>query len=366
MTAARQPARVKAARGKCASCTAHGTDGCPECRAAELGEGQQLPASVRGRMEQGFGSSLPPDVRVHDDAHSHAMAADAGVRAFAVGHDIGVSPGLWPPSSLTDEAVLSHEIAHTMQYSGSHEPGVGGAGHEADADRAAVGVVARLAGVGTAAPDRPRASSGLALHGCDGKKTPAARPGQGLDAGLAAGQDTKGYTLDRYIELWEKQQGRAMTPEERKRLAAGCVGVTRTNLGGSASTSDCYRTFEQAKKRADELELQVGVRPYIFSKRFWSMGKPFPTDAGGKVDMSNDTGDSPAGEVNFDYGWWDEKSDTWWHANHCDPLTGSASCKQAYPGGERMKVYQSTLKHYSDPNYFGADQQVFCVAWSKL
>ena len=330
--------------------------------------GRELPAALRSRMEDGFGSPVPSEVRVHDDAAAHAVAAGSGVQAFAVGHDIGVAPGTYPPRSLADEAVLSHELAHTMQFSGDRVADSGGREHEADADRSSTAVVARLAGLGTAAPDRPRASSGLALHGCDGKKAaPPGRPGQGLDAGLAAGQDTKGYTLDRYIELWEKQQGRAMTPEERKRLAAGCVGVTRTNLGlDSASTSDCYETFAQAKKRADDLEAQVGVRPYIFSKRFWSMGRPFPSDPSGKVDMTNDRGDSPPDEVNFDYGWYDEKNDSWWHANHCDPLTGSARCRQSYGASERMEVYQSTLTHYSDPNYFGADKQVFCVAWSRL
>ena len=84
------------------------------------------------------------------------------------------------------------------------------------------------------------------------------------------------------------------------------------------------------------------MRPFIFSKRFWSMGRSYPTDADGKVDMTNDDGDRPPGEVNFDYGWYDEKSDSWWHANHCDPLTGSASCKSAYPA---TSGWRSTRAH---------------------
>jgi hypothetical protein len=161
-----------------------------------------------------------------------------------------------------------------------------------------------------------------------------------------------------------------MTAEERKRLAAGCVGITRLNLGGSAPLNECYKTYPQAQKRADELEKEKGERPYIFSKRFWTMGKAYTADANGKIDMSGyNSKDVPPDAVNFDYAWHDEVNDTWWHANHCDPVTGSARCRSSYDPNnpkQRMKVYQSTLAHYSDPQYFAADKQVFCVAWSKL
>ena len=330
-------------------------------RRAAPGEGKELPADLRSRMEQAFGAPVPSGVRVHDDAAAHALAAESGARAVTIGHDVGVAPGTFPPSSPADEAVLAHELAHTMQYSGPDGPASGGAAHEAEADRTAGTVLARLAGVATPAPARPRATSGLALHRCD------LRPGMGLDTGLWPWQDSESYTLDEYIELWEKQMGRPMTKEERKTLAAGCIGITAKNLGGAPPTDDCFQTFAQAEDRADELEIQNGIRPFIFSKRFWRMGRSFPVDADGKVDMTNDTGQGEVGKVNFDYGWWDEKERTWWHANHCDPVTGSAECRSDPSiNGERMKVYQSTLQHFSARNRFDADMQVFCVAYTKL
>ena len=340
-----------------------------------------MSSALRSRMEDGFGGALP-DVRIHTGSEAQATARREGVRAFAIGHDIGFDAGEFRPFTPMGDAVMAHELAHTMQAGpaphGRARAGraeAGGAAtstrHEAEADRAAGGVVGRLFGgkSGPAGPvHRPRQSAGLQLQGC--AKAPSgtgAAPGQGLAPGLPAGTDTKSYTLDKYIEMWEKQQGRKMTDEEKKRLAAGCVGVTRTNLGGSTDETDCYATFEQAQKRAADMQAASGVKPFIFSKRFWSMGKSFPTAGGtGKVDMSNDTGDSPPGEVNFDYGWYDEKTNTWWHANHCDPVTGSDRCRESYGPGERMQVHQSTLAHYSDPNYFGADKQVFCVQYSKL
>jgi hypothetical protein len=206
-----------------------------------------------------------------------------------------------------------------------------------------------------------------ASHLGGGEEEGKDRPGMGLAPGLAPGVDTRQYSLEEYITMWEAAAGRRMTDRERERLAAGCVGITRLNLGGAASLSECYDTFDQAKKRADELEKEFGKRPFIFSKRFWSMGAAYPPDpATGKVDMSGYTGAKPEGEVNFDYGWYDETTNTWWHANHCDPVIAGATCADAYDSTQRMKVYQSTLTHYSDPHYFGADVQVFCVAWSKL
>jgi hypothetical protein len=252
-----------------------------------------------------------------------------------------------------------------MQYAGPGGPTSGG--HEADADRMAGSAVARLAGVRTPAPAAPRAPSGLGLHRCE------ERPGQGLhDAlgiytrGVGWFPQTKGYTLEQYVKLWETQMGRKMTEEERETLALGCVGITAKNLGGPPPTDECYETFDQANDRADELESQDGIRPFIFSKRFWSQGRAFPVGAGGKVDMTNDVGPGPAGKTNFDYGWYDEKADSWWHANHCDPLTGSEECRKNYKKDERMTVSQSTLDYFSDKNRFGADKQVFCVAHSKL
>ncbi len=324
-------------------------------------QGAELPGSLRSRMERAFGAAIPADVRVHDDAAAHATAVGQGARAFTVGHDIGVRAGTYPPSSPVEEAVLAHELAHTMQFAGPSGPASGG--HEADADRMAGSVVARLAGVRTPAPAPPRATSGLALHRCD------PRPGQGLhDAlgwytrGVGFFPQHKEYTLDQYIKLWEAQMDRKMTDEERETLATGCIGITAKNLGGTPPTDDCYDSFEHAKARADELDKQ-GARPFIFSKRFWAQGRAFPVGAGGKVDMTNDVGPDPEGKTNFDYGWYDEEADTWWHANHCDPVTGGAGCRKEYKD-ERMKVYQSTLDYYSSGASFGADTQVFCVAHS--
>ena len=60
------------------------------------------------------------------------------------------------------------------------------------------------------------------------------------------------------------------------------------------------------------------------------------------------------GFVNYDYGLYDKRTDTWWHANHC------ANC-----GMGRMKVYQSGLEYYSQP-LLDFNRQVFIVTTTTL
>jgi hypothetical protein len=53
--------------------------------------------------------------------------------------------------------------------------------------------------------------------------------------------------------------------------------------------------------------------------------------------------------IAFDYGWYDEATNTWFHANHGEP---------------GMTVYQSTLDQYSLP-LVNFDRQIFVVALAK-
>ena len=112
----------------------------------------------------------------------------------------------------------------------------------------------------------------------------------------------------------------------------------------------------------------------VFSKRFyanqnkdWEKRKKAdkksfkPNPATGQVDMDKydylgrpdpsertESNKEPS-MVGFDYGWYDEATDTWWHANH---------------GAAGMIVYQSTLEYYSRP-LVNFDRQVFSVALAR-
>ena len=350
--------------GTCAAC-AHRHE--VEVERVVDGHAAPLPPSVRSRMERGFGSALPADLRIHTGGTAASVATRRGLRAFSIGHDVGFAPGEFRPGTLEGDALLAHELAHTFQSPTGGEPAAGAArggtrSEERGADLMASQAVARTMGIHVGAPARPTGARAMALRGCE------VTPGTGLDRGLGWFDDTEEYSLEKYVKLWESDMGRTMTSEEKATLAAGCVGITALNLGGGMpATDECFMSFGDAKDRAEELKKEKGSRPFIFSKRFWSMGKSFPVDADGRVDMSNDTGDGPVGSTNFDYGWYDDVNNTWWHANHCDPKSGSAECRKEYdPKTQPMKVYQSSKSHFSSGRRFGADMQVYCVAFSSI
>jgi hypothetical protein len=177
-----------------------------------------------------------------------------------------------------------------------------------------------------------------------------------------------------FIAKWETEHSRAMTPEERRTLAHGCIGITMLNLGTihNPDLSNCYGSFQNAWDASRKMNEFLAAnfpdrKAIIFSKRFWSGGKDYaPDPTTGKVDMSGyDYSPRPPeggmGFTNFDYGFFDEKSGKWFHANHCDEPTLGSICR----GAGAMEVYESNLQYYSRP-LLDFDKQVFCVGISTL
>ncbi len=77
--------------------------------------GHTLDSGVRSSMESRFGYDFAA-VRVHDDAAAHDAAHDLGASAYAVGTDIAFAPQAYDPQSSRGHALLSHELAHVVQY----------------------------------------------------------------------------------------------------------------------------------------------------------------------------------------------------------------------------------------------------------
>ncbi|WP_412543487.1 hypothetical protein R8Z50_13690 [Longispora sp. K20-0274] len=214
---------------------------------------------------------------------------------------------------------------------------------------------------------------------------------------LPAGQKTRTWTIARYAAAWRKANGREMTDLERDALARGCIGVTTVNiergninppLGLSFGTFDKARAVQDAlnavladatgrpdyaaQVRRDPLlstldnvtsSLPAGDpsqwTAVVFSKRFFSgqdsswtaeeTDRAFRPDARGQVDMTGYHYRAKPGYVNFDYGWYDPATSSWWHANHSEP---------------DMEIYQSTLKYYSRP-LLDFDRQVYSVTFAR-
>ncbi len=85
--------------------------------AALRGRGTPLPGDVRDRMEPRFGRDLS-GVRVHSGAQASQLSDSIHARAFTIGQDVFFGAGQYQPATGDGQALLAHEITHTVQQSG--------------------------------------------------------------------------------------------------------------------------------------------------------------------------------------------------------------------------------------------------------
>ena len=198
-------------------------------------------------------------------------------------------------------------------------------------------------------------------------------PAHGEDSG-----EQRRYTRLQFQAMWEAEQGHPLTYAQEATIKKGCIGITANNLGGGAPPLDeVYSTFAAAKAAMDAhnsgLHRDDPKRYVMFGMHFWSNQDPdeakratpdhsaFLPDLSGKVDMSAYRYLRRPGFTNFDYGFWDEASNSHWHANHYEKSAANP-----------MKVYQSTRAKFSyvfeespGETRFGSpdfDREVFGVA----
>jgi hypothetical protein len=357
---------------------------------------------------KGSGGSLPHAHAIqeafgqHDvsgiAAHVGGAAADAnkamGAEAYASGNSVAFK-------SAPDLHTAAHEAAHIVQQRDgvSLSDGVGKAGdqYEQHADAVADAVVkgqsaermlSSMAGV-------PAAASGAVQNKelqFIGK--PLNKPLGPKDAQPAHGEipgKQRAYSADQFRELMDDATGKPVTESESATIDRGCIGITANILQGGGNPLDyavaTYGTFEQAHARmAKENKARDEATPrppnpsarfVMFAKLFWSNQdpdyrervkpdenafKPDPTT--GEVDMTGYEyearvkADLTGGYVNFDYGFWDDTTQSFWHANHME-----------YKDPEKrktdpMKVLQSTREKFVK-GYFDFDRVVFGVALAE-
>ena len=71
-------------------------------------------APWRERLEPLFGTSFA-DVRLHDDAASHAAAQEINAQAFTIGQHVHFAAGRYHPADRSGLHLLAHELTHTVQ-----------------------------------------------------------------------------------------------------------------------------------------------------------------------------------------------------------------------------------------------------------
>lgn len=344
-------------------------------------------------------------MRAHSDAAASEANVQLGSAAYATGDQIAFA-------RAPDLHTAAHEAAHIVQQRAGVQlkDGIGepGDAYERHADAVADKVVRGES-----------AEALLSSMASTSTGTPAAHPpqhrvlqflGTPLDQKLPSGTEPpafgeddgeqRRYSEDQYIAMWEKEQGRKLTPHQKAMIERGCIGITANNLGTIDPlklAEGTYGTFDLAhaemKKKNDALDAQQRrarhpahesadapstLRYVLFAQLFWSnqspdfdaRKKPDPTafladPKTGQIDMSKymyeprslDDGHGRS-YINFDYGFWDEASQCFWHANHMkfrDPVQNASN---------PMEVYQSTKERFI-AGYKDFDRAVFCITKAK-
>ena len=88
-----------------------------EIQSARSG-GSAMDASIRGPMEQAFGTDFSA-VRLHSDAAAQDLSQRIQAKAFTTGNDIFLGRGARDFSSRSGQELLAHELTHVVQQSGS-------------------------------------------------------------------------------------------------------------------------------------------------------------------------------------------------------------------------------------------------------
>jgi hypothetical protein len=113
------------------------TDVPPSVHETLRAPGQPLDAGTRDFMESRFGHDFG-GVRVHTDSQAAVSATELNAQAYTVGNHIVLSD--YQPATVAGRAVLSHELAHTIQQRGAQPTADEQPGLEDAANRAAARV----------------------------------------------------------------------------------------------------------------------------------------------------------------------------------------------------------------------------------
>lgn len=205
-------------------------------------------------------------------------------------------------------------------------------------------------------------------------------PDYGEDKG-----EQRRYSKQQYEAMWEAEQGQKLSSTNKTTIDLGCIGITANNLTGFATPDlrEAYANFGDAYAAMDahnaSLHRYDPNQYVLFAIHFWSNQDPdeakrvdpdhtaFLPDANGRIDMSGYKFLEQPGMTNFDFGFWDDVSQSHWHANHYDAPTD--------PDVGAMVVYQSTRAHFSNHfedspgewrfGYPDFDREAFVVAKAK-
>lgn len=145
-----------------------------------LGKGNSINSNTRSKMESAFGTNFS-NVEIHTGNKAAKLANDMNARAFTVGNHIAFANGEHQPGTIEGDAIMAHELAHTIQQSnGLAQTQAAGNlynenGLENDADFSAIEVVSQMWSYGTEKGKKnilPKIKTGLGLQRCGAVRSP--------------------------------------------------------------------------------------------------------------------------------------------------------------------------------------------------
>lgn len=149
-----------------------------------LGKGQSIEGGTRSKMESAFGTGFS-DVEIHTDSNAAQLSKNMNARAFTVGNHIAFAGGEYQPGTLMGDALMAHELAHTVQQNQgkTNETQTKGVADynalETDADNTAVNVMTKITGrddVQLKNKVNRGLKTGLTISRCNSGSSPAPAP----------------------------------------------------------------------------------------------------------------------------------------------------------------------------------------------
>ncbi len=114
-----------------------------------MSTGSPLPNPLRSGLEGAYGTSLN-EIRVHTGERVGSAAGSLGARALTAGQNLGFAQGEYNPGTLAGDALIAHEVAHSIQQRGASrqvaEDSPAGTELEGGANRAAAGALGAIYG----------------------------------------------------------------------------------------------------------------------------------------------------------------------------------------------------------------------------
>lgn len=238
----------------------------PQAVMDSLGTGQNISGGTRSKMEGAFGSSFS-DVQIHTDSSAAQLSQEMNARAFTVGNHIAFASGEHQPGTIEGDALLAHELAHTLQQkdgeaSGAQMKGAEYNELETDADNMAVNVMMKLNG-GKGEKVQNKVKKGLNISRCSGcgssSPTPAPTPAPTLTPEFMVTGLPLNTAAFRTKIFFDRNSTTIAASEEAKLTAIGSGSTTtEADLHGYASEDETTAGLETT--RITEVDRMLGTK----------------------------------------------------------------------------------------------------------